>query len=93
MKKLRKLPQGAILCTIDVVGLYPIIPYSEGLTSLRRFLELRDNKQISTETLIDTCRKQFSKLWRRNLDIISEVHRRHFFNLGTWRRISGKIPQ
>ena len=53
LKSLGKLPQGAILCTIDVVGLYPNIPHSEGLNSLRRFLELRDNKQISSDTLIE----------------------------------------
>ena len=53
MKSLGKLPQGAILCTIDVVGLYPNILHTEDLTSLRRFLELRDNKQISSDTLIE----------------------------------------
>ena len=53
LSSLGKLPQGAILCTIDVVGLYPNIPHSEGLTSLRRVLELRDNKQISSETLVE----------------------------------------
>ena len=53
LKNLGKLPQGAILCTIDIVGLYPNIPHSEGLNSLRRFLELRDNKQISSDTLIE----------------------------------------
>ena len=53
LKSLGKLPQGAILCTIDVVGLYPNIPHSEGLNSLRRFLKLRNNnKQISSDTLI-----------------------------------------
>ena len=45
-------PQGVILCIIDVVGLYSNIPQREGLTSLRRFLELRDNEQISSDTLI-----------------------------------------
>ena len=53
LSSLGKLPQGAILCTVDVVGLYPTIPHSEGLTSLRRVLELRDNKQISSETLVE----------------------------------------
>ena len=47
------MPQGAILCTTDVVALYPNIPHNEGLTSLPRFLELRDNKQISSDTLIE----------------------------------------
>ena len=53
LSSLGKLPQEAILCTVDVVGLYPNIPYSEGLTFLRRALELRDNKQISSDTLIE----------------------------------------
>ena len=34
LKSLGKLPHGAILCTIDIVGLYPNIPYSDNLTSL-----------------------------------------------------------
>ena len=53
LKSLGKLPQGAILCTIDVVGLYPNIPHSEDLTSLRRFFELSDNKHISSDTFIE----------------------------------------
>ena len=53
LKSLGKLPDGAILCTIDIVGLYPNIPHSEGLTSLPRFLQLRDNNQISSNTLIE----------------------------------------
>ena len=44
LKSLGKLPQGAILCTTDVVHLYPKVLHREGLTSLERFLELRDNK-------------------------------------------------
>ena len=53
LRSLGKLPQGAILCTADVVGLYPNIPHSEGLTSLRRVLEMRNNKQISSGTFIE----------------------------------------
>ena len=53
LSSIGKLPQGAILCTVDVVGLYPNIPHSEGLTSLRRVLELKDNKQISSDTLVE----------------------------------------
>ena len=53
MKKLGSLPDGAILCTMDVVGLYPNIPHGEGLASLCRFLETRDNKKISSDTLIE----------------------------------------
>ena len=53
IKKLGSLPDGAVLCTVDVVGLYPNIPHGEGLDSLRRFLETRDNKQISSDTLTE----------------------------------------
>ena len=53
LKSLGKLPQRAILCATDVVGLYSNIMYSEGLTSLQRFLELKDNKQISSDIFIE----------------------------------------
>ena len=53
IKKLGSLPDRAVLCTMDVVGLYPNIPHGEGLDSLRRFLETRDNKQISSDTLTE----------------------------------------
>ena len=46
LTSLRKLPQGAIQCTTDVVGVYPNISHIEVLTSPRRVLELRDSKQI-----------------------------------------------
>ena len=72
LKSLGKLPQGAILCTIDIVGLYPNIPHSEGLNSLRRFLELRDNKQISCGTLIELAEivlNLIKKLLNRYLEL------------------------
>ena len=56
LKKLRslpKLPDGIILCTMDVVGLYPNIPLEEGLCALRKRLEIRKEKCISTDTIID----------------------------------------
>lgn len=33
--ELQRLPEGAILCTIDVVGLYSHIPHDEGLEALK----------------------------------------------------------
>ena len=50
---LREITTVAILCTIDIVGLSPNIPHNKGLTSCRSFLELRDNKQISSHTLLE----------------------------------------
>ena len=29
------IPEGALLCTMDVVGLYPSIPHGEGLEAIR----------------------------------------------------------
>ena len=56
LKKLRDLPdlpQDSIICTIDVVGLYPSIPNEEGLRFLRNVLDKRSNKNVSTDTLIE----------------------------------------
>ena len=36
------------LCTIEVVGLHPNIPDDEGMITLRKFLESREDKKIST---------------------------------------------
>ena len=39
LKKLRSLPNisdDIILCTVDVVGLYPNIPHNKGLSALRK---------------------------------------------------------
>ena len=53
IKSLGQLPEGAILCTIDVVGLYSNIPHEEGLASLRKFLDARAEKKVTTETLLE----------------------------------------
>ena len=47
------LPDGFILCTMDVVGLYPNILHGEGLSALRKRLETRKEKYVSTETIIN----------------------------------------
>ena len=53
IKSLGQLPEGAILITIDVVCLYPNIPHEEGLVSLRKFLDARTEKKVTTETLLE----------------------------------------
>ena len=50
---LPKLPDDIILCTIDVVGLHPNIPHYEGLFALRKGLERRIEKYVSTDAIID----------------------------------------
>ena len=49
------MPDDLILCTIDVVGLYPNIPHEEGLIAIRKALDSRDDKTISTDFLIESA--------------------------------------
>ena len=53
IRDLPDLPENAILCTIDVVGLYPSIPNNEGLAALKKALDKRENPEVSTATLLD----------------------------------------
>ena len=53
IRDLPELPKDSILCTIDVVGLYPNIPHEFGLNSLRKSLEARVNPEVSTENLME----------------------------------------
>ena len=50
---LPKLPDGIILCTMDIVGLYPNIPHEEGLSALRKRLEIRQEKYDPADTTTD----------------------------------------
>ena len=52
LKDLPPLPDDAILCTIDVVGLYPSIPHDQGLEAMKKALEGRMDKSVSTESLV-----------------------------------------
>ena len=49
--KLGSLPKNAILCTIVVVGLYPNVPLEESFASIRKHLDNRENKEVTTDTL------------------------------------------
>ena len=44
-----------MLCTIDVVPLYPNIPNEKGLLFLKKALDKRQNKTVSTESLIEVA--------------------------------------
>ena len=50
---LPSLPEDIILCTIDVVGLYPNIPHEDGLVAMRKALDAREDKTVSTDSLIE----------------------------------------
>ena len=42
-----------ILCTVDVVRLYPNIPHEKGLSALRKWLDLRQKKYVITSTPVE----------------------------------------
>ena len=52
LSKLSIIPEGALLCTVDVVGLYPSIPHGEGLEAIRVALDRRGNPGVATDTLV-----------------------------------------
>ena len=52
IKNIHSIPDNAMLVTADVVGLYPGIPHSAGLNSLKKTLENIVNKQIPTSVLV-----------------------------------------
>ena len=56
LNKLGKLPEGAILVTADVVGLYPHIPHEEGLSATRAALSGNNTTSIPTKDLVDLAR-------------------------------------
>ena len=53
LRSLPKLPDNIILCTIVAVALYPNVPHDEGLSALRKRLDNRMKKYISSDTLCD----------------------------------------
>ena len=52
LEELGSLPKNAILCTIDVVGLYPNIPHKECLASIRKHLDNRENEEVELADIV-----------------------------------------
>ena len=53
LKDLDKFQEGAILVTIDVVGLYPHIPHNEGVGAIRKILNMRTNQVIPSDDIVN----------------------------------------
>ena len=53
LKRLGIFRKITILCTIEVAGLYHNIPHKEGLASLRNQLDNGENKDVTTDTLVE----------------------------------------
>ena len=56
LRRLPVLPPGTLLVTLDVSSLYTNIPYEEGITACKEFLNLRDHLIPSTADLCDLIR-------------------------------------
>ena len=68
------MPDDIILCTIDVVGLGPNIPHDEGLITLRKSLESREDKTISTDSLMDLAEWVLkNNIFEHNLSFLSNL--------------------
>ena len=66
LHSLPKLPGNIILCTVDLVDLYPNILHEEGLSSLMKRLDNQMEKYISSDTLCDPAevlKNDFFKIW------------------------------
>ena len=50
---LSDLPESNILVSFDIVGLYPQIPHEEGTETMAKYLEIREDKTVSTKSLSD----------------------------------------
>ena len=53
LRSLPNLPDDLILCTVDVADVYPKIPHDESLSALRKWLDLRQEKDITTSPLVE----------------------------------------
>ena len=52
MKNIGKIPEGPILVTADVIGLYPSISPEAGLEALRKRLSKRDSPKVPIEDIV-----------------------------------------
>ena len=53
LRSLPKLPDNILLCTVDVLGLYPVVPHKEGQSAVRNWLDDRMEKYTSSDMPYD----------------------------------------
>ena len=51
LNQIGDISENALLVSFDVVGLYSHIPYNQGVKIMRRFLDKRENRSVSSESL------------------------------------------
>ena len=84
LKNIDTVPEGAILCTVDVVGLYPHIPHDEGIEAVKEALLTWDSNVENGRKLGDLKNDlvEFTEIVLKNNNF--EFDERHFVQkLGT----------
>ena len=59
LKRIGKVPESSFLVTADMVGLYPSIPYKEGILALKSKLEEQTASKIPTNNLVKLAESAF----------------------------------
>ena len=52
IKNIGKIPEGAILVTADIIGLYPSISHGAGFEALQKVLTERGSSKVPTEDIV-----------------------------------------
>ena len=53
LNSLKNIQKNSLLCTVDVVGLYPNIPHDESLAAMKEALNNREDQSVSTDSLME----------------------------------------
>ena len=68
------LPDGLVLCTIDLLGIYLNIPYPEGLIAIRKALDTRKDQTISTDYSIELAERVLeNNIFKHNNSIFKQL--------------------
>ena len=51
LNQLRDIPDNTLFVTLDLVGLYPHIRHAEGLETMKRYLDKREDQSVSSDSL------------------------------------------
>ena len=51
IEQLQNIPEGTLLVSFDVVGIYPHTPHDEGLQIMKKYLDKREDQSVTSENL------------------------------------------
>ena len=79
------MPEGAILVTADIEGLYPHISHEEGLSAMREALGRLGTSRIPTEDLVNLARIVLTSNLTFNPFIASQLPTTNFSLYNTYK--------